>query len=87
MLLITAFLVFLGFFTIDILSSCFIIALNKLQVGTTTILTFLLQMGAGIGIFQYTHNLYYLVFAACGASIGNFVLVTIEKKKQKNDKK
>jgi hypothetical protein len=82
-----AILIFLGFFIIDILSSWFIIALNRLQVATTTILTFLLQMGAGAGVFEYTHNFYYLIFAACGATLGNFVLVTIEKRRIKNDKK
>jgi hypothetical protein len=79
----TALIIFLGYFLLDILSSWFIIALNKLQLGTTTILTFLLYIGSGAGIYQYTHHFIYLLFAALGASLGNFVLVTIEKIKQK----
>jgi len=70
--------VFFGFFTLDILSSCFIIALNKLQITATTTMTFLLQYAAGLGVFQYTHNLSYLTFAALGATAGNFVLVSRE---------
>ena len=78
-----AILVFFGFFTIDILSSCFIIELGKLNRSSTTALTFILQMGAGAGVFQYTHNFSYLVFAALGASLGNFVLVTVEIRRRK----
>jgi hypothetical protein len=80
----TAVIIFFGYFTIDILSSCFIIALNKLHRGATTTLTFLLTVGAGMGIYQYTHHILYLLFAGCGASLGNFVLVTIAKKRQNN---
>jgi len=39
-------------------------------------------MGSGIVIFQYTHNLSYLVFAALGASLGNYILLTIEIRRQ-----
>jgi hypothetical protein len=82
-----AVLIFLGYFALDILSSWFIIALNRLQRGTTTILTFLLYIGSGAGIYQYTHHFSYLVFAALGASVGNFVLLTIEINRQKNKSK
>jgi lipoprotein signal peptidase len=82
----TALAIFFGYFILDIGSSWFIIALNRLQLGTTTILTFLLYMGSGIGIFKYTHNISYLVFAALGASLGNFVLVLIAKRQQKFNK-
>jgi hypothetical protein len=81
-----AFLIFIGYFFLDIASSWFIIALNKLQRGTTTILTFCLTYGSGTIIFQYTHNLSYLLFAALGASLGNFVLVTIERRKTAKSK-
>jgi hypothetical protein len=40
-------------------------------------------MGGGAGIYEYTHNFSYLVFAACGASLGNFILLTIEMKNAK----
>jgi hypothetical protein len=80
----TAMLIFFGYFCIDIASSWFIIALNKLQRVTTTTLTFCLTYGSGTIIFQYTHNLSYLLFAALGASLGNFVLLTIEIERQKS---
>jgi hypothetical protein len=80
----TALIIFLGYFFLDILSSWFIIALNKLQRGTTTTLTFLLYMGSGAGIYQYTHHFIYLLFAASGASLGNLVLVTIEIRREKS---
>jgi hypothetical protein len=79
-----AVLIFIGYFFLDILSSCFIIALNKLQTATTTILTFLLYIGSGAGIYQYTHHFTYLLFAALGASLGNYVLVKIERQKKNN---
>jgi general stress protein CsbA len=82
-----AVLILLGFGLLDFLSSWFIIALNRLQIATTTILTFLLQMGAGVGVIEYTHNFYYLLFAAVGASLGNVILVLREKRRQKQDKK
>jgi hypothetical protein len=78
-----AILIFVGYFFIDVISSWFIIALGKLQRGTTTTLTFLLYMGSAAGIFQYTHNFSYSVFMALGAALGNFVLVTIEIRKKK----
>ena len=81
----TAIAIFFGYFLMDIISSWFLLALNKLQITTTTILTFLLYMGGGAGIYQYTHHISYLVFAACGASLGNYVLVTVEKRRRKND--
>ena len=81
----TAIAIFFGYFILDIASSWFIIALNKLQTGTTTILTFLLYIGSGAGIYQYTHHFFYLVFAALGASLGNYVLVESEKKHQERD--
>jgi energy-converting hydrogenase Eha subunit E len=83
----TAVIVFFGYLIIDILSSWFIIALNKLQRGTTTIQTFCLHMGSGLIIFQYTHNLSYLVFAALGAFLGNYILLTIAIRKSAKDKK
>jgi hypothetical protein len=79
-----AVIIFFGYFLLDIASSWFIIALNKLQTGTTTILTFLLYIGSGAGIYQYTHHFFYLVFAALGASLGNYVLVTLAKKRENN---
>jgi hypothetical protein len=79
----TVILIFIGYFLMDIVSSWFIIALNKLQITTTTILTFLLYMGAGAGIYQYTHQFSYLIFAALGATLGNFTLVTIEKRRRR----
>jgi hypothetical protein len=82
-----AVLIFIGYFGLDILSSWFIIALNRLQRGTTTILTFLLYIGSGAGIYQYTHHFSYLVFAALGACLGNYVLLTIEINRQKNKSK
>ena len=81
----TAIAIFFGYFILDIASSWFIIALNKLQKGTTTILTFLLYIGSGAGIYQYTHHFFYLVFAALGASLGNYVLVVWEIRRQKNN--
>jgi lipoprotein signal peptidase len=81
----TALAIFIGYFIMDIISSWFIIALSKLHLTTTTILTFLLYMGGGAGIYQYTHHFSYLIFAAFGASLGNFVLVSFEKRRQKND--
>ena len=81
----TAIAIFFGYFILDIASSWFIIALNKLQTGTTTILTFLLYIGSGAGIYQYTHHFFYLVFAALGASLGNYVLVVWEIRRQKNN--
>jgi hypothetical protein len=80
----TAVAIFFGYLILDVLSSWFIIALNKLQTGTTTTLTFLLYIGSGAGIYQYTHHFFYLVFAALGASLGNFLLVYIEKRRQNN---
>jgi hypothetical protein len=44
-------------------------------------------MGAGVGVIEYTHNFYYLLFAAVGASLGNVILVLREKRRQKQDKK
>jgi hypothetical protein len=81
----TALLIFIGYFALDILSSWFIIALNRLQITTTTILTFLLYIGSGAGIYQYTHHFTYLIFAALGATLGNLVLVLIEKKRLKKN--
>ena len=81
----TAVLIFFGYLVIDVASSWFIIALNKLQRATTTILTFCLHMGSGIGIYQYTHNFSYLIFAALGASLGNYILLTIEINRQKKN--
>jgi hypothetical protein len=85
----TAIIIFFAYFFIDIASSCFILELNKLQRASTTTLTFCLHMGSGAIIFQYTHNISYLVFAALGASLGNFVLLTIAiwKVKANKDKK
>jgi hypothetical protein len=80
-----AILIFIGYAILDLISTWYFVALSKLWKGTTTILTFCLYMGSGIGIYQYTHNIVYLVFAALGASLGNFILVTLEIKKQKND--
>jgi hypothetical protein len=77
----TAFFIFFGYCIIDIASSWFIIELGKLHKTTTTVLTFLLYMGTGTGIYQYTHHYFYLILAALGASLGNFILVTIAKKK------
>jgi hypothetical protein len=81
-----AILIFFGYALMDVISSCFIIALSKLQITQTTILTFLLYMGGGAGIYQYTHNFSYLIFAALGASLGNFLLVTVERRRKKNNK-
>jgi hypothetical protein len=82
----TAILIFFGYFIMDIISSWFLLALNKLQITTTTILTFLLYIGSGAGIYQYTHHFFYLVFAAFGASLGNYILVVVEKRRQRYDK-
>jgi hypothetical protein len=78
-----ALLIFFGYCLLDITSTWYFVALSKLWKGTTTILTFCLYMGSGIGIYQYTHAFSYLVFAAAGASLGNFILVSWEIRKQK----
>lgn len=78
-----AILIFFGYFILDIASSWFIIELGKLHRGTTTILTFCLYMGSAAGIFQYTHNFSYSLFMACGAALGNYVLLTLEIRRQK----
>ncbi len=82
----TAILIFFGYALMDIVSSWFIIALSKLQLTTTTILTFLLYMGGGAGIYQYTHNFSYLIFAALGACLGNFILVSVERRRAAKSK-
>ena len=82
-----ALLIFLGYCLLDITSTWYFVALSKLWKGTTTILTFCLYMGSGIGIYQYTHTFAYLVFAALGASLGNYILLTIAIRKSAKDKK
>lgn len=80
-----AIIIFFGYCLLDITSSWFFIELSKLHRNSTTILTFLLYIGGGAGIYEYTHNLAYLVFAACGASLGNYLLLTIEIRNKKRD--
>jgi hypothetical protein len=80
-----AIFIFVGYFFLDVLSSWFILALNRLQLWTTTGLTFLLYIGSGAGIYQYTHNFTYLIFAALGATLGNFFLVWEEINRQKKN--
>ena len=78
-----AVLIFFGYAILDYVSSWFYIALSKLQVVTTTTLTFLLYLGGGAGIYEYTHNFTYLLFAASGACLGNFILVFREKRRKR----
>ena len=80
-----AVLIFFGYCILDIVSSWFFVALGRLQVVTTTILTFCLYIGGGAGIYQYTHNFAYLLFAALGASLGNFILVSVEKRRKNSE--
>jgi hypothetical protein len=76
--------VFTLFCALDFLSSWFIIEFLKRKRWSTSIQTFLLQMGAGIGVYQYSHKFCYLIFAALGAALGNFILVTWQKKRDKS---
>jgi hypothetical protein len=80
-----ALLIFFGYCLLDITSTWYFVALSKLWKGTTTILTFCLYMGGGAGIYQYTHNFSYLLFAALGASLGNYILVSVEKRRKNSE--
>lgn len=83
----TCLLLFIGYFILDIASSWAIIAIQKLQRGIATSLTFFLYIGSAVGIIEYTHNFIYAFPVALGATAGTFVLLTIEKRRAaKRDK-
>lgn len=79
----TALLIFIAYLVIDIGSTWVTIAIQKLQVGLATTLTFFLYLGSAWGIIEYTHNPAYVLFMATGASLGGFIMLTIEKRRQK----
>lgn len=78
----TAVLIFIGYFFIDVGSTWSIIAVQKLQVGLATFLTFFLYLGSAVGIIEYTDNPIYALPMALGASLGSFAILIWEKKKQ-----
>jgi hypothetical protein len=81
----TALLIFIGYFFLDIASSWVIIAIQKLQRGIATTLTFFLYIGSAAGIIEYTNNFIYAFPVALGATLGTWVLLTIEKHRQKKN--
>jgi hypothetical protein len=78
----TALLIFIGYFFIDVGSTWTIIAVQKLQVGLATLLTFFLYLGSAVGIIEYTDNPVYALPMALGASLGGFAMLMWEKRKQ-----
>lgn len=82
----TCLLLFFGYFFLDIASSWAIIAIQKLQRGIATSLTFFLYIGSAVGIIEYTDNSFYMLPVAAGATLGTFVLLTIEKRRAAKSK-
>lgn len=75
----TAFLVFLTYVAIDVLYAMYIASVSKRRPFTAAVISCAIYSLLAYGILTYSHNPMYLMPLACGAFVGTFFTVWMQK--------
>lgn len=76
----TAWLVFFTYIWVDIMYAYYIICVEKRRALRAAIVSSFLYSLLAFGVVSYSQNIWYLVPLACGAFLGTFITVSLQRR-------